>query len=219
MSRGMFIVLEGPEGGGKSTLAKKLHKAMNYAGHDTLLTREPGGTAVCDKLRSILLDPETKMQSELAVLFLFLTIRAEHVETKVKPAIKSGMHVICDRFSASTIAYQGDKFPVEMLKELDATVRQGITPDLTILLDLPVEVGMERNRSAGKNDRFEQETVEYHNRVRQRFLGLAKADPSRVLVIKADQHPELVYHEALRAIYSTIDRKRELANVLERFGM
>lgn len=178
-----FITFEGVEGSGKSTQAARLADALKRAGHEVVTTREPGGTELGRKLRSILLEDDAPAPDAETELLLYLADRAEHVSRLIRPALERGAIVICDRFSDSTLAYQGygRGLDPEMVTKMDAFARAGLIPGRTILLDLPVEEGLTRARATGPADRLEQETIEFHRRVRHGFHEIAAAEPERVL--------------------------------------
>lgn len=180
MTRGIFLAFEGIDASGKSTQARRV-----AAEHDALLTFEPGDTALGAQLRTWLLDARTTMSSSSEALFM-LADRAHHVSSVIEPALLAGRHVVSDRFLASTLAYQGYGRGVN-LDLLESSTRLAVSdcrPDLTILLDLPVEVAATR-RARSARDRFESSDDEFHIRVRDGFLSLARQDPSNWLVVDA----------------------------------
>ena len=195
-----FISLEGIEGSGKSTQARLLKKFLVDRGIDTVQTVEPGGTGIGEQIRNILLEPGNHMDS-MTELLLYFASRAQHVKEVIVPALEAGKVVITDRFSDSTVAYQGYARGLDMnvIESLDRIVTGECRPSLTILLDLDVEDGIRRNRRAGKKDRFELEEVEFHRRVREGFLKIAEQDIKRVTMIDASGTPEDV-HEKIRTI-------------------
>ncbi len=184
---GLFIVFEGPEGSGKSTQLRLLYRRLRRAGLPVVGTREPGGTRLGERLRRLLKGmPEPESLAAEAELFLFLAARAQLVSTVIRPALAAGRVVLCDRYSPSTIAYQayGRGLPLEGVVEADRLATGGLWPDLVVLLDLPVEVGLAR-RGRRRADRFEAEELEFHRRVRAGYLEQARADPNRWLVVDA----------------------------------
>lgn len=182
-----FITFEGVEGSGKSTQAARLADALKRAGHEVVTTREPGGTELGRTLRSILLEDDAPAPAAETELLLYLADRAEHVSRLIRPALDRGAIVICDRFSDSTLAYQayGRGLEASMVREMDGFARAGLAPGRTVLLDLPVEEGLARARATGPADRLEQETIEFHRRVRHGFHEIAAANPERVLSFDA----------------------------------
>ncbi|MGH7815169.1 MAG: dTMP kinase [Candidatus Binataceae bacterium] len=199
MERGIFITLEGVEGSGKTTQAAILGDALRKgARRSVIVTHEPGGTRAGEAIRAIFLDPAIALAVE-AELMLVLADRAQHIREKLKPALDAGDIVISDRYSDSTTAYQGygRGFDLKLLAELNRLASGGIMSDLTIVLDLPAEAGLARTvaraRGTGRGaDRFEGERAEFHRQVRDGFLAIAKADPSRVTVIDASRPIETV---------------------------
>ncbi|HTY12560.1 MAG TPA: dTMP kinase [Candidatus Omnitrophota bacterium] len=180
----MFISFEGGEGCGKSTHAEMLKKYLESAGKQVVITREPGGTALGGTLRKILLDDDLSIEPLTEMLF-FGADRVEHVEKVIRPALAEGKIVISDRFIDSTIAYQlgGRVLPEDMVRYINWIASKGLVPDLTFLLDVPVEEGLKRTAARGKTNRFEKEIVQFHERVRDKYLEIAAGNPGRVKVI------------------------------------
>ncbi len=205
----MFVTFEGIEGSGKSTALRLLAGHLQARGHDPVLTREPGGSTLGRSLRPILLDARTRGLSSRAELHLFLADRAQHVAEIIRPALEAGQTVLCDRFSDSTLAYQGygRGHDVERLRRINAQATGGLAPDLTLLLDLSVSEGLERagerNRAEGtvvSEGRFDAESLDFHERVRAGYLALAEAEPERIAVIDATQRPDDVLLQCLAAL-------------------
>jgi dTMP kinase len=189
MSRGLFVTLEGIEGAGKSTVAAIAGKWLERAGHTVRLTREPGGTPLAERIRQIVLARGEEALPPLAETLLMFAARAQHVAGVIRPALARGEWVVCDRFTDATRAYQGSARGVdgELIETLAQAVHGDLTPDCTLLLELPVQVGLQRvraRRGAG-SDRFEAETVEFFEKVRAGYLKLARADPQRFRIIDA----------------------------------
>ena len=179
---GTFIVFEGGDGAGKTAQARILSRRLHREGREVVLTREPGGTALGEAVRRWL-----KTRSGLAPLtelLLFISARSQHVEKVIAPALNSQRIVICDRFAASTMAYQGcgRGQDLELIKRLNEAATQGIRPDLTVVLDIPVETGLGR-REGVPRDNFESEMIEFHQRVREAYLRMASAEPDRWVVV------------------------------------
>ena len=189
----LFIALEGGEGAGKSTQAKLLGDWLRSAGHQVVVTREPGATVVGRQLRGLLLDRATGSLSARGEALLYAADRAEHVSTVIIPALERGAIVVTDRYVDSSIAYQGAgrELPIEDVARLSRWATGGLRPDLTVVLDLPPEIGLRRAGQSGL-DRLESETFEFHERVRKRYLELAAADPHHYAVINAAASPEEV---------------------------
>ncbi len=207
MSRGRFITLEGIEGAGKSTLAAALCERIRARGFAARSTREPGGTALAERLRAVVLERGDESVSPQAETLLMFAARAIHLDNLVRPALARGEWVVCDRFTDATRAYQGGGRGVDpqWIEALALPVHAGLEPDLTLLLDLPVETGLARARSrrgqAGQDvDRFESETLAFFARVRARYLQIAAEAPGRVTVIDAAAAPAEVQAAALAAL-------------------
>lgn len=184
---GVFITLEGIEGVGKSTHAGFVADCLRSAGHIVRLTREPGGTPAGEAIRDVLLHRHETPIAPATELLLIFAARAQHLEQVIRPALAAGEFVVCDRFTDATFAYQGGGRGAapETIRNLEQWVQQGLRPDLTLLFDAPVQVGMERARRRGGPDRFEGESPEFFERVRERYLEIAHAEPGRVTVVDA----------------------------------
>ncbi|MFO7983048.1 MAG: dTMP kinase [Desulfuromonadales bacterium] len=186
-----FITFEGIEGSGKTTQIHLLAQRLQNRGVPVLTTREPGGCPIADAIRAVLLNPDHKAMSPRAELLLYAAARAQHVEEVIRPALAAGKIVLCDRFSAATIAYQGEGRGLdrELIDTLNSVAVKGLTPDLTILLDMPVEEGLRRaiernDRHDMREGRFEQESLRFHERVRQGYLKLVE-DENQFFVVDA----------------------------------
>jgi dTMP kinase len=198
----LFITIEGIEGGGKTTQVGLLAAALERAKLGVRVTREPGGTKLGEQVRALLLHSGTTV-GRLAELFLILADRAEHVERLIQPALRGGEVVLCDRFADSTLAYQayGRELPLDAVRAVESMARQGLLPDLTFVLDCPIEIGLartRRRRGHATADRFEGEDASFHERVRQGFLALARDDPQRIRVIDGARTADDVHREILR---------------------
>lgn len=196
-----LISFEGIEGSGKSTQVKLLGDYLATKGHKVLTTLEPGGTNIGAKIRNLLLEPQNHMDP-LTELILYYASRAQHVREVIYPAILGNTVVITDRFTDSTVAYQGYARGIDLsiIQALDEIVVPGLKPFLTFLLDLDVQEGLRRNRHAQKEDRFEMETIEFHTRVRKGFLQIAAEEPERIKVLDASLSAEEVSGEVRRII-------------------
>ena len=196
-----FISFEGIEGSGKSTQAKRLAGYFRSKGQKVIHTAEPGGTNIGQKIRELLLEPENHMEP-ITELLLYYASRAQHVREVIYPAILDDTIVITDRFADSTVAYQGYArgIDLKLLSRLNEIVNPDLKPFLTFMLDLDVEEGLKRNRKACKEDRFELETVEFHNRVRKGFLQIASEEPERIKVIDASRSPDKISEEIIKII-------------------
>ena len=217
---GYFITFEGVEGCGKTTQIKLLSELLTTREMRVVLTREPGGCPIADKIRAILLDAENRTMSPLAELMLYAAARAQHVTEVIYPALEAGKIVLCDRFCDATVAYQsfGRGIDRSVINNLNTQACQGVSPDLTVLVDCDPAVGLERaNRrieatSGPREERFELEALAFHHRVRDGYLQLAADQPDRFLIIDGSDSIENIFAaisaqvltripEALRAIY------------------
>jgi dTMP kinase len=201
--RGKFITLEGIDGAGKSSHLAWLAEHLRQAGREVVVTREPGGTPLGEKLRAILLRDPMDAGSEALLMF---AARQEHLARVVRPALARGAWVVSDRFTDATFAYQGGgrAFPAEKLRILEAWVQEGLQPDLTLFFDVPVSTGQRRlERAKGPQDRFEQEDAAFHERVRAVYLDRARQFPERFRVIDAARSFDEV-RKALEVIIATI---------------
>ena len=201
---GVFITLEGGEGVGKTTQQALLVERLRQEGYACLCTREPGGTALGKTLRELLLHGDPF--SPLAELLLYAADRAEHVSKVIAPALAAGQVVVCDRFTDSTLAYQGygRGIDLDLIRQLNRWVTDGLQPDLTLWLDLPPEVGLARS---GSCDKLEQEHLEFHRRVYQGFQALAAAEPQRIVRISAQGSPA----EVAARLWSVVEPRLPLA--------
>lgn len=206
--RGLFITLEGPEGGGKTTNREFLAQRLRDAGHEVVLTREPGGTPLAEKIRNLLLaehDEPVAVDTELLLMF---AARAQHINQLILPALEAGKVVLCDRFTDATYAYQGGGRGISTARiaVLEDFVQGVLRPDLTLLFDLPVEAGMARARQRGALDRFEQEQQAFFEAVRQNYLQRAAAEPQRFCMVDAGQPLAQVQQQLLPALAVILER-------------
>ncbi len=197
MAKGRFITIEGGEGVGKSTLINSLKSWLEETGQSVLLTREPGGTPLGEELRKITLHEKVDPKVEL---LLFFVARLQHIQTKIAPALKSGTWVICDRFSDSTAVYQGvlRGLGVPYVESVWKAVIQdeSLTPDVTLLLDCPVDIAFGRISKRKDNNKFEAEERAFHEKLRKAYLERAKAYPDRIHVLDASKAPQAVFNSA-----------------------
>ena len=208
MTKGIFITIEGPDGAGKSTHLGHLEDILAGAGFDVVVTREPGGTGLGEKLRKLLLQGSAVEISDNSELLLMFAARMQHIEEVIRPALIDGKCILCDRFTDATFAYQGGGRGIDAarIEDLQNWVQQGLDPDLTFLLDVPVPIGLSRVRSRGTgNDRFEQQALEFKEAVRQSYLDRAARYPQRIRVIDASQ--------SIAEVQSRLDQ--ELSRFLE----
>ncbi|TRO25201.1 dTMP kinase [Ectopseudomonas mendocina] len=186
---GLFITLEGPEGAGKSTNREYLAERLRERSIDVLLTREPGGTPLAERIRELLLDPSDEPMAADTELLLVFAARAQHLQQVIRPALARGCVVLCDRFTDATYAYQGGGrgLSIERIAQLEQFVQGELRPDLTLIFDLPVEVGLARAAARGRLDRFEQEGRGFFEAVRQAYLQRAAQSPQCYRVLDAGQ--------------------------------
>ena len=198
---GRFITLEGGEGAGKSTQVRRLADALAARGLAVLRTREPGGAPGSERLRHLLLDG-SETWSPLSETLLHFAARAEHVAETIRPAIQAGIWVVCDRFYDSTLAYQGYGQQAGLAHIHTLSGMMGIVPDVTLILDIPAETGIERARSRGAADRYERRSPAFHARVNAGFREIAHAEPDRCVLIDAARDPDVIHVDLMRAIAS-----------------
>ena len=196
MNKGHFITMEGVDGSGKTTQLQLTARYLLQCGYDLVTTREPGGTKMAERIRSLVLDADVSINARTEVL-LYLAARAEHVATVIKPALEAGKIVLCDRFADSTLVYQG--FVRGILPETVASLcdfaAEGITPELTIMLDAAPEALLQRRADRGVKDRFEQEGLDFQKKVRAGFLMLASKEPERIKRVNALQNVDAVQED------------------------
>jgi dTMP kinase len=189
MTRGKFITLEGGEGVGKTTNLVFIKDYLQQHNISVVVTREPGGTVLAEKIRHLLLDKDSEVISEQAELLLIFAARAQHIKHVIEPALAQGEWVLCDRFTDATYAYQGGgrNMRISTIEWLENLVQGNLRPDLTVLLDAPVEIGIERARERGAFDRFESEKISFFEHVRRAYLLQVELHPERIKLIKANQ--------------------------------
>ncbi|MFA5354648.1 MAG: dTMP kinase [Thermodesulfovibrionales bacterium] len=194
MGRGLFISLEGVDGTGKSTQAGVLAAHLREAGYEVIHTHEPGGTPISEGIRGVLLSTDHAQMSPVTELLLYNAARVQHLEEKIIPGLNAGRIVVTDRFTDSTIAYQGygRGIDLDLILSIDLIATQGMRPDITILLDLDVETGLRRNKEVNKVDRLELEDIAFHRKVREGFLALASSEPERFFIVDAAQPVDAV---------------------------
>lgn len=196
MVQGLFITLEGPDGGGKTTQQELTAVWLKGLGWEVVCSREPGGTGSAERIRDLVLDPQLPLTPR-AELLLYLAARAEHVAKKLKPALEAGQVVICDRFSDSTLVYQGlvRGLPLGEVARLEHFAAAGLEPEVTLVLDADPEQLLARRQQRGVQDRFENEGLAFQKKVRAGFLTLARQHPERMFVLDALQPPEAVQEQ------------------------
>jgi dTMP kinase len=213
-TRGLFITLEGGEGSGKSTHIRHLAEILTQTGYPVLQTREPGGTATAEAIRHILLTAashEPEPITPQAEALLILAARSQHITHLIKPALRRGTVVLCDRFSDSTLAYQGfgRGLDLQWLRVANEVATGGLTPDLTLVLDLPVSVGLARRRAdRGQQNRLDRETEPFHRKVRRGFLALAAEEPRRMTIVNANRPTQEVQDDLTEIVIGWVIRQR-----------
>jgi dTMP kinase len=206
-ARAQFITFEGGEGVGKSTNIEFCQQLLEAQGIEVIVSREPGGTEIAEIIRDQLLKkPHKEQMSDITEVLLVFAARAQHIEALVKPALDRGCWVLCDRFTDSTIAYQGygRGLDLELISQLKCISQMGVEPDITFLLDAPIDIGMGRAKARGPADRFEIEQLDFFSRVRNGFLSIAEESPQRVHVINAAQCLSKVQGDLKKAIESLL---------------
>jgi dTMP kinase len=208
MKRGVFISFEGVDGGGKSTQIRRLATALEGRGQKVLLTREPGGAAGAEQIRDLVLTGEPGRWEAITETLLMFAARTDNVARAIKPALAEGRHVLCDRFTDSTYVYQGagQGLDKQTIRQLECVALGDFRPDLTIILDMPVEAGLQRATARpGKELRFEKFDIAFHRRAREAFLEIARCNPERCKVIDADRDQDSVAAEIWRIVTARLE--------------
>lgn len=211
----MFITFEGIEGCGKSTQIGLLEQKLLAAGYHVTKTREPGGCPIADQVRAVLLDAANRAMVPMSELLLYGAARAQHLAEVVRPALAQGRIVLCDRFSDATRAYQafGRGLDRHLIEQVNQLACQGLAPDITLLLDCPVETGLSRARqrieaaNGPREERFELEALEFHQRVRDGYLTLAAEEPQRFVIVDANTGPEQVAAQIVVAVMARLEQR------------
>ena len=200
--RGYFITFEGIEGAGKSTQSVMLHKYLIEKNRKVILTKEPGGTKTGRKIREILLSHSEEIFPPVAELFLYEADRNFHVHNLIKPKINKGYTVICDRFTDSTLAYQGYArgLDIDFVKRLNSTASENIKPDITFLIDIPVEEGLKRIQKTRERDRIEKEEIDFHKKLREGFLKIAQEEKDRIVVLNGLEPAEKIFSQIIEIL-------------------
>lgn len=208
MTQGSFISFEGGEGAGKSTQIRRLAERLQATGHDVIVTREPGGSLGAEAIRELLVNGAADRWSPVTETLLMYAARRDHVERVIRPALAQGKVVLCDRFADSTRAYQGagGDAPASLIASLEEHVLNGTVPVLTLILDLPAEVGLQRAEARGGAARFESKGLDFHKRLRAGYLEIARQEPERCVVINADA----TLDEVTAAIAETVAQRLDL---------
>jgi len=207
VSRGYFISLEGGEGAGKSTQNKRIVDWLAVQGRDVVETREPGGTVVSEQIRQVLLDTRNAGLNATAELLMMFAARSQLVSEVIQPALREGKVIVCDRFADASYAYQGGgrELGADTVATVEKIVLGDLQPDLTLLFDIPVELGMTRVAGRGEADRIEVESVRFFERVRNTYLERAKTNPHRFRVIDASQDEEGVWQQVETVLRAELD--------------
>lgn len=208
--RGLFITFEGADGGGKTTQIHRAAEALRNLGYEVVESREPGGTGLAEQVRSIVLNAELPLTNTTQTL-LFLAARSEHVDKLLRPSVEAGKIVLCDRFSDSTLVYQGLATGLKLeelgpLRQLNKIATEGFLPDLTLVFDGKPEVLVRRRDARGVSDRFEVKGLEFQHKLRNGFLALAEDDPERYAIINAEATQDEVHAEVMRAILAKLGK-------------
>ncbi len=204
MEQGCLIVCDGNNGAGKSSVIRAIEEFLLERNHQVIVTREPGGTRIGEKIRNVVLDPETPELCDTTELLLFAAARAQHLKEKIIPAIEAGKVVICDRFTPATVAFQhyGRGIPLSLVQSINSFALEGFSPDLNIILDVDPEVGMKRVASRGEGlDRMEMQKFEFLTRAREGFLRQAEESPDTFVVVDASQ----TFQEVSRDVLAVVD--------------
>ncbi len=210
LERGVFITFEGGEGSGKTTQASRLAKLLREEGHRVVETREPGGTPLAEGIREIILSSPAEPMVPPCEALLILAGRSQHMARVIQPALNSGEVVICDRFSDSTFAYQGHARGLDLasLRPMDRFATGGVKPDLTVLIDVPVSIGLaRRGRHEKRRDRLDMETQRFHEKVRSGYLDLAAKEPGRVKVVDGKPDPDIVATKVASVVLQFINKR------------
>lgn len=209
MSRGIFITLEGPDGAGKTTQIQMMKEYLEGLGKTVLLTREPGGTGISEKLREILLDKENAEMSDTTEMMIYAAARAQHVAERIRPALERGEVVICDRFVDSSVAYQGyGRGLGDAVQEVNRYATDGLEPDRTFFMDLDPAIGCGR---IGKDvqDRMEREKLDFHYRVYEGYLKIWQANPHRVIRLDASRSIDTIQSEIRKHLQQMLDEEEQ----------
>lgn len=200
--KGYFITFEGVEGAGKSTQAKLLYQYLIDNGKEAILTKEPGGTKTGQKIRQILLEKTDEIFPPVAELMLYEADRNFHIHNLIKPSLQQGKYIICDRFTDSTLAYQGYArgLNINLIKQLNEIATEGIKPDITFLIDIPVEEGLKRIKQTRQADRIEDEDIQFHKKLREGFLKIAENEKDRIVVLNGLETPDNIFKKVIEIL-------------------
>lgn len=213
--KGLFITFEGNDGSGKSSVIAKAKQILEEAGYTVTLTREPGGSTIAEKIRTLILDPKNLGMDDRTEALLYAASRREHLIKTVLPALEKGNIVLCDRFLDSSLAYQGKarKLGIENVYKMNEYATNGLLPDLTLLVCVHPEIGLERiGKNRGEKDRLELETIEFHHNVYDGYLEVLEKYPDRIVKIDGERTPEEVASSALSIVLNFVKEKMNRDN-------
>lgn len=209
--RGLFITLEGPDGSGKSTIARLLAEYLKDKGYDVMTTREPGGTKISEDIRDMILDNKNTSMSYVTEALLYAASRAQHVSQKIRPAIDEGKVIICERFVLSSLVYQGigRGLGVEKVKEINDFAIQGVEPDLILFFDISPEIAIKRKTKRNQGDRLEREKIDFHKKVYEGYLSLMKLYEGKITKIDATKTKNVSFEQAKLALDNLLEKSKE----------
>lgn len=207
MRKGLFITAEGMDGSGKTTQIRLMEEYIKKKGLEVVLTREPGGTAISEKIRSIILDPENTEMADVTEMMLYAASRAQHVEELIKPSVDEGKVIICDRFIDSTYVYQGfgRGIDINRIEEINRIAMKGIFPDITLFFDLSPEIALKRRLGATAGDRIENENMEFHMKVYEGYKRLAHMYPERIKVVDASREAGEIFEDVKKYLDKSLE--------------
>lgn len=209
--KGLFITLEGPDGSGKSTIARLLADYLRETGYDVVTTREPGGTKISEDIRDIILDNNNTNMSYVTEALLYAASRAQHVSQKISPAIEKGKIIICERFVLSSLVYQGIArgLGTEKVKEINDFAIQGVEPDLILFFDISPDIALERKTRKNQGDRLEREKLDFHKKVYEGYLSLIEIYRDKIKLIDATKTKNSTFQQVKTAVDNLIEKSKE----------
>jgi dTMP kinase len=211
--KGTFITVEGPDGAGKTTQLQLLGDVLKEKGYNVMTTREPGGTRVGNKIRSLILNPDFEEMKEMTEILLYAASRAQHVEELIRPALEAGTIVLCDRFVDASLAYQGYGLghPIDLVRQINDSATGGLAPDRTYLFDLTVTDSKKRMMDRGALDRIEQRDDAFRARVYEGFQQIAASDPERVQIVQANRSIEAIHQDLVEDVITYLEEKERFS--------
>lgn len=209
--KGLFITLEGPDGSGKSTIARLLADYLKEKGYDVVTTREPGGTKISEDIRNIILDTNNTNMSYVTEALLYAASRAQHVSQKIRPAIESGKIIICERFVLSSLVYQGIArgLGIERVKEINDFAIQGVYPDLILFFDIPPDIALKRKTKKNQGDRLEREKLDFHKKVYEGYLSLMDIYKEKIKLIDATKTRNNIFQQVKVVLDNLLEKSKE----------